>query len=77
MYQAVDALFHVPLVEEAFTIVDGILRNMAIVQFGIHGVTQSLGPDKWMAQVICGTLTGCGGAFWIGMCMLNGDRENL
>ncbi|KAL0093140.1 hypothetical protein F4703DRAFT_1827648 [Phycomyces blakesleeanus] len=68
VYQLTDALFNLPMVSNLFTLSNGVLRNAAICQLGVNGVSTnpSLGPDKWVAQIICGTLAGCGGALWIG-----------
>lgn len=66
VYEAFKFLFSIPLVEEVFTVVDAILRNIAIVRFGVDGVDGALGPGKWVAKLICGTLAGAGGGFWIG-----------
>jgi hypothetical protein len=38
---------------------------MAMVQFGVDGVEGTVGANKWMAQLICGTLAGCGGGLWM------------
>ncbi|CDH52884.1 hypothetical protein RO3G_16174 [Lichtheimia corymbifera JMRC:FSU:9682] len=65
VYEAFKFLFSIPLVEEVFTVVDAILRNIAIVRFGVDGVDDALGPGKWVAKLICGTLAGAGGGFWI------------
>jgi hypothetical protein len=73
----VSSLLKVPAVEEFLTLADGILRNTAITQIGIEGVALNplLGNDKWVAKLICGTLAGCGGGFWIGkkkvLCMIS------
>ncbi|KAI8047814.1 uncharacterized protein B0P05DRAFT_481252 [Gilbertella persicaria] len=68
VYQIVDFLFSVPLVEHIFTLSDSILRALAMVQSGIEGVTANpdLGADKIVAKILCGTLAGCGGGLWIG-----------
>ncbi|KAG2223423.1 hypothetical protein INT45_001729 [Circinella minor] len=58
-------IFSLPLVEELFTVADGILRNAAIVNFGVLGVDSILGADKFVAKILCGTLAGSGGGFWI------------
>ncbi|KAI8085989.1 uncharacterized protein BX664DRAFT_334640 [Halteromyces radiatus] len=64
-YLLMQTLFSLPLVEHAFTVSDGFLRTMAMVQFGVDGVTGVLGHKKWMAQLICGMLAGCGGGLWM------------
>lgn len=66
VYEYTRVLFSYPLVEETFHVVDGILRNTAIVSFGVDGTAALLGSDKWVAQIICGTLAGCGGGIWMG-----------
>lgn len=68
VYQVVDYLFSVPLVEHMFTLSDSILRTMAMIESGVEGVgsNPALGPDKIVAKVLCGTLAGCGGGLWIG-----------
>ncbi|ORZ22525.1 hypothetical protein BCR42DRAFT_170283 [Absidia repens] len=60
-YRLIHFLFSLPLVEHAFTVSDGFLRAIAMLQFGVNGVDEMLGPNKWMAQLICGVLAGCGG----------------
>ncbi|KAI8343974.1 hypothetical protein BC941DRAFT_326384, partial [Chlamydoabsidia padenii] len=66
IYQGIHWLFcSFPLVEHVFTVSDGFLRTMAMVQGGVDGVETALGPNKWMAQLICGTLAGCGGGLWM------------
>jgi hypothetical protein len=51
-----------------FTLSDSILRTLAMCQNGIDGTTfnPDLGPDKYIAKILCGTLAGCGGGLWIG-----------
>ncbi|ORZ19724.1 hypothetical protein BCR42DRAFT_323529 [Absidia repens] len=68
VYSLVNALFRIPALEQALTLADGILRNFSVTRVGIQGVVSNpaLGDDKWMAKLICGTLAGCGGGFWIG-----------
>jgi hypothetical protein len=68
VYQVVDYLFSVPVVEHIFTLSDSVLRASAMTQGGIEGVNDNpaLGFDKFVAKVICGTLGGCGGGIWIG-----------
>jgi uncharacterized membrane protein YeiH len=68
VYQVVDFLFSVPVIEHVFTVSDSILRAMAMFQFGIEGVNSNpaLGADKFVAKIICGTLAGCGGGLWVG-----------
>lgn len=71
-FQFLEYLFAIPVVEQLFTVADGILRNMSIVSNGVDGVAASIGADKWVAQVLCGTLAGCGGGLWIGkLCCLS------
>ncbi|KAI8099644.1 uncharacterized protein BX664DRAFT_273000 [Halteromyces radiatus] len=67
VYPFVDYLFSIPALEQVLTVADGILRNFAITRVGIEGVALNplLGDDKWVAKLICGTLAGCGGGFWI------------
>ncbi|KAI8342064.1 hypothetical protein BC941DRAFT_499564 [Chlamydoabsidia padenii] len=67
VYPLVQSLFKIPVMEEFLTLADGILRNKVITQIGIEGVALNplLGNDKWVAKLICGTLAGCGGGFWI------------
>jgi hypothetical protein len=74
VYQVVDYLFSVPVVEHIFTLSDSILRASAMTQGGIEGVNDNpaLGFDKFVAKVICGTLGGCGGGIWIGK-----DKTNM
>lgn len=69
VYQLVDLLINIPVVEHAFTLSDSILRTLAMVQVGIEGVNSNpnLGTDKLVAKIICGTLAGCGGGLWIGI----------
>lgn len=68
VYQVVDFLINIPVVEHIFTVSDSILRTLAMVQVGIEGVNSNpnLGPTKFVAKVLCGTLAGCGGGLWIG-----------
>ena len=66
VFQYTDYLFKLPVVEELFTVGDAILRNQAIIQFGVDGVNTTLGADKWVAKILCGTLAGSGGGIWIG-----------
>lgn len=65
-YQFIQYLFSIPFVEQLFTVADGILRTAAVVKVGVEGVSVSLGPDKWAAKILCGTLAGCGGGLWVG-----------
>ncbi|KAG0778509.1 hypothetical protein G6F57_011391 [Rhizopus arrhizus] len=67
-YQMMDFLFNIPFVEHMFTLSDSILRTLAMCQNGIDGTTfnPDLGPDKYIAKILCGTLAGCGGGLWIG-----------
>ncbi|KAI9244554.1 hypothetical protein BDA99DRAFT_448363 [Phascolomyces articulosus] len=65
VYPFFHIIFSLPLIEEVFTIADAILRNAAIVNFGVMGVDTTLGQDKYVAKVLCGTLAGSGGGFWI------------
>lgn len=68
VYQLVEFLFSVPVVEHIFTLSDSVLRALAMIQVGIDGVSlnPALGPDKFVAKILCGTLAGCGGGLWIG-----------
>jgi hypothetical protein len=68
VYQVVDFLFSVPVIEHVFTLSDSILRAMAMIQTGVEGVSSNpaLGPHLFVAKVLCGTLAGCGGGLWIG-----------
>lgn len=66
LFQYTDYLFKLPVVEDLFTVADSILRNQAIIQFGVDGVNKTLGTDKWVAKILCGTLSGSGGGIWIG-----------
>lgn len=68
VYQVVDFLFSIPVVEHVFTLSDSILRALAMIQVGVEGVSANpaLGADKFVAKVLCGTLAGCGGGLWIG-----------
>lgn len=68
VYQLVDFLFSVPIVEHIFTLSDSVLRALAMIEVGIDGVNSNpaLGPDKFVAKILCGTLAGCGGGLWIG-----------
>ncbi|KAI9490224.1 hypothetical protein BDB00DRAFT_562903 [Zychaea mexicana] len=65
VYPLFNLIFSLPFVEEAFTVADAILRNAAIVNFGVLGVNSTLGEDKYIAKILCGTLAGSGGGFWI------------
>lgn len=67
-YQMMGFLFNIPFVEHMFTLSDSILRTLAMCQNGIDGITfnPDLGPDKYIAKILCGTLAGCGGGLWIG-----------
>ncbi|KAI8047905.1 hypothetical protein BDF21DRAFT_372745 [Thamnidium elegans] len=73
VYQVVDFLINIPIVEHIFTVSDSILRTLAMVQVGIEGVNSNpnLGPTKFVAKVLCGTLAGCGGGLWIDAFRLN------
>ncbi|KAI7864751.1 hypothetical protein BDF14DRAFT_1731627 [Spinellus fusiger] len=77
VYQLTDVMFTMPMVSHLFRVSDGVLRNKSICQLGVQGVSNhpSLGADKWVAQIVCGTLAGCGGALWIGKG--NGIRERV
>ena len=66
VYPVLDYLLSHPLVEVAFTLADAILRNWAIIHIGVLGVDSTLGADKLVAKLVCGTLAGSGGGFWIG-----------
>ncbi|KAI9275306.1 hypothetical protein BY458DRAFT_507043, partial [Sporodiniella umbellata] len=68
VFQVVDALFNMPVIDHAFSLSDSVLRALAMCQNGIDGVSNNpdLGPDKYVAKVLCGTLAGCGGGLWIG-----------
>lgn len=68
VYQVVDFLFSVPVVEQVFTLSDSILRALAMFQLGVEGVNSNpdLGANKFIAKIICGTLAGCGGGLWVG-----------
>jgi hypothetical protein len=68
MYPLVQTIFSIPALEQVLVVADGILRNFAVTRVGIEGVASNplLGDDKWVAKLICGTLAGCGGGFWIG-----------
>ncbi|CAO3607659.1 unnamed protein product [Cunninghamella echinulata] len=67
LYQFTQYLFSMPVLQEVLILADGILRNYAITRVGIEGVgsNPSLGEDKWVAKIICGTLAGSGGGFWL------------
>ncbi|KAI8338280.1 hypothetical protein BC941DRAFT_479256 [Chlamydoabsidia padenii] len=65
IYPVIQFLFSMPGLEQVLTIADGILRMFAITRIGIEG-SSILGDDQWVAKLICGTLSGCGGGFWIG-----------
>ncbi|GAN07030.1 hypothetical protein MAM1_0145c06520 [Mucor ambiguus] len=73
VYQVVDFLFSIPVVEHVFTLSDSILRALAMIQVGVEGVSANpaLGADKFVAKVLCGTLAGCGGGLWIDAFRLN------
>lgn len=73
VYQLVNFLFSVPVVEHIFTLSDSVLRALAMIQVGIDGVNSNpaLGPDKFVAKILCGTLAGCGGGLWIDAFRLN------
>ena len=62
--------------EQLFTAADGILRTSAVVNGGIMGVTNNkdLGDDKWVAKIICGALSGCGGGLWTGSFKYRNDK---
>jgi hypothetical protein len=77
VYQVVDFLFSVPVVEHVFTLSDSILRALAMIQVGVEGVSSNpaLGADKFVAKVLCGTLAGCGGGLWIGKLSKKIERE--
>ncbi|KAI8069904.1 hypothetical protein BC940DRAFT_296447 [Gongronella butleri] len=67
-YNFLQYVFSIPLATQVLTIADGILRNFAVIRIGVEGVSQNplLGADKYVAKLICGTLAGAGGGFWIG-----------
>ncbi|CAO3703387.1 unnamed protein product [Rhizopus stolonifer] len=67
IYQTTEFLFNIPVIEHIFTLSDSILRALAMCQNGIDGVSSNpvLGPEKYVAKVLCGTLAGCGGGLWI------------
>ncbi|KAI7907598.1 uncharacterized protein BX663DRAFT_5323 [Cokeromyces recurvatus] len=73
VYQIIDFLFSIPVIEHLFTLSDSILRALAMIQFGIEGVSSNpaLGSDKIVAKILCGTLAGCGGGLWIDTFQLN------
>lgn len=77
VYQVVDFLFSIPVVEHVFTLSDSILRALAMIQVGVEGVSSNpaLGADKFVAKVLCGTLAGCGGGLWIGKLSKEMERE--
>ncbi|KAI8146627.1 hypothetical protein BJV82DRAFT_392629 [Fennellomyces sp. T-0311] len=66
VYPVLDYLFSLPIIEVTFTLADAILRNWAIINIGVLGVDSTLGADKIAAKLLCGTLAGSGGGFWIG-----------
>lgn len=72
-YQIVDVLFNIPIIEHLFALSDSILRALSMCQNGIDGVSNhpELGPDKYVAKVLCGTLAGCGGGLWIDAFRMN------
>ncbi|RUP47187.1 hypothetical protein BC936DRAFT_146032 [Jimgerdemannia flammicorona] len=48
-------------------IVDAFRRTFDIASFGVDGVRSGdLGEGKWVAMILCGTLSGCGGGLWAG-----------
>lgn len=75
IYQITEFLFNIPVIEHIFTLSDSILRALAMCQNGIDGVSSNpaLGPEKYVAKVLCGTLAGCGGGLWIGKSKSKGN----
>lgn len=46
---------------------DGILRGIAVAKVGVDGVRLGdIGPGKYVAMLLCGTLCGGGGGIWAG-----------
>lgn len=70
VFQFLQYLFSIPLVEQLFTAADGVMRTSSVIRNGIEGVALNpeLGQDKWVAKILCGTLSGCGGGLWVGTC---------
>lgn len=55
-----------PLVHRLCIGLSGINRGYSLVQYGIDGVTKSVGIGKMVARILCGTVIGCGTGFWFG-----------
>ncbi|KAL9540702.1 hypothetical protein PS6_010632 [Mucor atramentarius] len=55
-----------PLVHRLCIGLSGINRGYSLVQYGIDGVTKSVGIGKMVARILCGTVIGCGAGFWFG-----------
>ncbi|KAI9322871.1 hypothetical protein BX666DRAFT_1848277 [Dichotomocladium elegans] len=68
IYGFLQRIFAIPFVEEIFAAADGVKRAAGVVKFGVDAVSLNpeLGPDKWAAKIICGSLAGCGGGLWVG-----------
>ncbi|CAO3642065.1 unnamed protein product [Cunninghamella blakesleeana] len=72
-YKLIHLLMKIPPIEYGFLISDGFLRAMAMLQFGVEGCNSLTlgGEDKYIAKLICGTLAGIGGGFFMDAFQLN------
>ncbi|CAO3672062.1 unnamed protein product [Umbelopsis vinacea] len=54
-----------PLLQPILITADGILRGIAVAKVGVDGVRLGdIGPGKYVAMLLCGTLCGGGGGIW-------------
>jgi len=54
-----------PLLQPLLITADGILRGIAVAKIGVDGVRLGdIGPGKYVAMLLCGTLCGGGGGIW-------------
>jgi hypothetical protein len=55
------------LLQPILIVADGILRGVAVAKIGVDGVRLGdIGPGKYVAMLLCGTLCGGGGGIWAG-----------
>ncbi|CAO3661268.1 unnamed protein product [Umbelopsis ramanniana] len=53
------------LLQPILIVADGILRGVAVAKIGVDGVRLGdIGPGKYVAMLLCGTLCGGGGGIW-------------
>jgi hypothetical protein len=68
VYQTLDQLLSMPVVQHVCTLSSGFLKSMSIIDMGIVSFDNNDGHELYVAKILCGTLAGCGGSLWIGKC---------